>query len=313
MKNYSFDNSIPIDYNCDRLDIRTKREYYSQDRLTKEDAIELIKTAREYGDAGDFSKANKIKNQLVTAHLHLIAQIVPKFFHDEDKCRDMMQEMTLSIYYALTTYDVDNGAALATHIAAYIRSQCKTMITRERGNAALNIPSHLLEETAKCNRYFDEFVVENGRYPNDDEIIARFGLSKKRLADIKNLMGLSFSSLDATIGEGEDGTFLSELIRDEYDIMDDVNRSSFAELVNEILVSRNIPERTIKMIRYRYGFIDGTKHSCAEVGRWLKQFNIRKGEHRGLTPERVRQEITKALSVLAEELAKRGITSSLDI
>lgn len=308
----SFDFSTPMDYSEDSsLDNRMKFEYYSQERATKEETIEQLKVYHTLMAQGKKKEANEIIKHLVLGHIHLAVTIVYKFFKDETKRRDTVQEMYFYINNALRTYDEGQGAAPATYIAATIRTACKGIYAKERFPYPIKVPTHLLGEAQKAQKFYDAYLAENEKYPSDDVVMAKFNYSKKRWTEIKKVMDISFVSIDAT-SSIDDDAILAEVIPDDYDIMDDVHRCSISHLIDTILVNRNVPERTIKMIRYCYGFEDGVKHSFGETGQWVAQFNLRHNEPKALTAERVRQEITKALSALAEELNKRGICSVID-
>jgi len=126
---------------------------------------------------------------------------------------------------------------------------------------------------------------ELGREPTHDEIAERL---KMPVEKVKKIFKISLEpvSLETPIGE-EDESHLGDFIEDK-NAVSPVESASYLmlkEQINDVL--KTLTEREDKVIKYRFGLIDGCPRTLEEVGRIF-----------GVTRERIRQIEAKALRKL---------------
>ncbi|HNY10844.1 MAG TPA: sigma-70 family RNA polymerase sigma factor, partial [Candidatus Wallbacteria bacterium] len=149
----------------------------------------------------------------------------------------------------------------------------------------VRIPVHMVEIINRLRKVARQLSQEFGREPTHDEIAERL---KMPVEKVKKIFKISLEpvSLETPIGE-EDESHLGDFVEDK-NAISPVESASYVMLKEQISdVLSTLTEREDKVIKYRFGLIDGCPRTLEEVGRIF-----------GVTRERIRQIEAKALRKL---------------
>ena len=146
-----------------------------------------------------------------------------------------------------------------------------------------------------------QLVQELGRDPSAEEIAARMdqGMTADKVREIQKI-ALDPVSLETPIGE-EDDSHLGDFIEDK-DAMSPDRYATSQGLKDEMSnVLSTLTEREEKVLRLRFGLVDGRTRTLEEVG---KEFDV--------TRERIRQIEAKALRKLKNPSKCKRLKEYLD-
>ena len=244
---------------------------------SKEEEVELAKLI-EQGD-------EEAKEDLINANLKLVVAIAKHYLNRGMDFLDLIQEGNLGLIKAVDKFDYKRGYKFSTYATWWIRQA----ITRALADQArtIRIPVHMVETINKITKAQRQLVQKLNRDPTPEEISeALNGLySASKIMEIQQI-ALDPLSLEKPVGEEEDshvGDFIVD--KDNESPYDYANRAMENERINEVL--EQLTDREAKVIRLRYGLLDGRTHTLEEVGQLFE-----------VTRERIRQIEAKALKKL---------------
>lgn len=244
---------------------------------SKEQEVELAKLIEE----GD----QDAKDELIQCNLKLVVAIAKHYLNRGMDFLDLIQEGNLGLIKAVDKFDYRKGFKFSTYATWWIRQA----ITRALADQArtIRIPVHMVETINKITKTQRMLVQKLNRDPTPDEISEAMDgmLSASKIIEIQQI-SLDPLSLEKPIGEEEDshvGDFIVD--KDNESPYDFANRAMETERINEVLLQ--LTDREAKVIKLRYGLLDGKTHTLEEVG---QLFDV--------TRERIRQIEAKALKKL---------------
>ena len=246
---------------------------------------------------GTEAEANESKKRLAEANLRLVVSIAKRYVGRGMQFLDLIQEGNLGLLKAVDKFDYTKGFKFSTYATWWIRQS----ITRSIADQArtIRIPVHMVETINRLVRTQRQMLQELGREPTPEELAERLDTPVSRVRDIMQISQEPVS-FETPIGEEED-SHLGDFIQDD---SSQVPVDAAAErLLHEQLMNviNQLSEREQKVLKLRFGLVDGKPRTLEEVG---KEFNV--------TRERIRQIEAKALRKLRHPSRSKQLKDYLE-
>ncbi|HKL47465.1 MAG TPA: RNA polymerase sigma factor RpoD [Candidatus Izemoplasmatales bacterium] len=304
MKEKVFDSSVSIKVDdpvrmylkeIGRVDLLTSEEEYELATLVDRDkkVREIYEYRRKEGVSISkeemfefeevFRKGDFARKKLVEANLRLVVNIAKRYVSRGLQFLDLIQEGNMGLIKAVGKFDYTKGFKFSTYATWWIRQA----ITRAIADQArtIRIPVHMVETINKMVRTQRTLTQKLKREPTPEEVAVEMGITADRVQAIQKTAQEPIS-LEQPVGEEEDSS-LGDFIPDN-DILNPYEFTTKEMLKRELNAAlATLTDREEKVLRMRFGLLDGKPRTLEEVG---KEFDV--------TRERIRQIESKAIKKL---------------
>lgn len=257
--------------------------------LSQEEEIEIAKRI----EAGE----EDAKKSMANANLRLVVSVAKRYVRGSNMTLlDLIQEGNIGLLKAIDKYDYKMGYKFSTYAMWWIRQAMTRAIADQ--SRTIRIPVHMKELMNKITRTSRKFLAEKGRDPHLSELAEIMKIPLDRMNEIAKWHGDTIS-LDAPVGE--DDSMMMDFISDDRipEQFEKVEHRMLGEEIDQILA--DLSEREQRVIRLRFGLIDGKIWTLEEVG---KEYHV--------TRERIRQIESRALLRLRMKRDTKKLRTYLD-
>jgi RNA polymerase primary sigma factor len=263
------------------------QEELRRDGIGSEERIDLRRTMLD-GIAA--------REHLIRANSRLVVSVAKKYIGRGVPFLDLIQEGNIGLVRTADKFNYRLGHKFSTYATWWIRQAVTRAIADQ--SRTIRVPVHMGDQITKLLRTSHRLTQELGREPTSDELAKAMDITKRRAEEMLRAARQPLSLEMPTDDEGD--SELGDFIEDENtpNPDDEASAAVLRELLTEML--QDLPPRAVRILKLRYGLVDGETYTLEEVGKKL-----------GVTRERVRQIEAEALSRLRHPTRTRRLKDFL--
>ena len=273
--------------------IKTEFEAEHNREITRQEWINLVglESAKEL--RRDVSMYRSAKQQLVESNMGLVHAVVKSLgTRGGVTYEEMVQEGSLGLLRAAELFDPNRGLRFSTYATIWI----KGMLCNSHLKEPITLPQREKTKWNRIRQANDALASELGREPTRDEVAKRAEMTAEEVISISRRMtqAQQVLSLDyeykTSSRSGSEGSSETALQKDKA-FMFDVDLAERTQFHADVVaaLAKNLDAREARLMRLRYGLVDGQTRSIQECA-----------DAMGLSKTRVQQLAKSCLKKLRE-------------
>ncbi len=240
--------------------------------------------------------SKRAREQMIKANLRLVVKISHDYANFGMPLLDLINEGNIGLMKAVERFNPRKGAKLSTYAALWIKQSIRRALSNQ--SKTIRLPVHVVDKVHKLNRAVQKLTEKLGREPSDAELGKVLEVPTAKVAALRKL-GVSPISLDAPIGDEEDGRF-GDIVQDEgaltpYELL---RVKTMRQEIREHV--KYLAPREAEILTLRFGLDGQSPRTLEQVG---KRFKV--------TRERVRQIQEIALRKLRRRVGASESTNTV--
>ncbi|MHB8148494.1 MAG: RNA polymerase sigma factor SigF [Vulcanimicrobiaceae bacterium] len=165
-------------------------------------AFAIGRARHENTPAHHDAEYERLRNDLVVAHLNLVRFLALKFANRGEPLDDLIQVGTVGLLKAIDRFDLDRGVEFTTYATPTIVGEIKRYF-RDKG-WAVKVPRRLQELNLSVNRASEKLAIALGRSPTVAELAHHLDASEEEVLEAQELgQAYNLLSLDSEVAGGD--------------------------------------------------------------------------------------------------------------
>src|SRR6201994_4394760 len=185
-------------------------------------------------DPSGGSEFDRLRNELVVAHLNLVRYLAVKFANRGEALDDLIQVGTVGLLKAIDRFDLERGVEFTTYATPTIVGEIKRYF-RDKG-WAVKVPRRLQELKLSLTKAMGDLAQREGRAPTVSELAAHLQMSEEEVLEgLESANAYSTVSLDAPDSGDEDAPAVADSLGMVDDALEGVEyRESLKPLLEQL-------------------------------------------------------------------------------
>jgi len=243
-----------------------------------------------------WKELHALRTEMVERNLYLALINVERYAHTTAGRPDLIQEGAAALFRAVDGFDWRRGLLFRTYAVHWLNQAFRSYLYNF--GHTVRVPVYLQKAMKHVNQAIERLGDPNASV----EAIARESKLAENIVATAMAASRSARSLDAPVGEDEDGTSLRDMLRvpsDDGPYSVDLEEHTLQESIGEAL--DRLSERERYVISLRYGIGTEREHTLAQVAEKL-----------GVSLERVRQIQVRAITKMRTPKLRRSVDPFLN-
>ena len=186
------------------------------------------------------------KEEIVNGNLKLVLSIIKKYNNGKYDMNDLFQIGCIGLIKAVDNFSLEYGVMFSTYAVPLILGEVKRYI---RDSSAVRISRSIRDNAYQILRFKDEYQLQHGVEPNNDQICKALELSHYELASALESLVAPVSIFDPIYNDGGDTIYLLDQLADNKERVDKDDMISMHKALNKI----SGREANVLYSRYIYG------------------------------------------------------------
>ena len=218
-------------------------------------------------------KLKRISDEIINANYRLVISIAKRYVNHGLPFLDLIQEGNMGLMKAVTMFDLSKGFKFSTYATWWVRQAITRAIADQ--SRTIRIPVHVNEDIIKYNKRRTQLEAKLERPIEVQDMVENFDYTTEKALALEGIIASSnAASLDSPVGDDEDTT-LGDFIPDENSDNHELYDKEVAKVLNETLDMKLTPKQ-VRILKLRYGLVDGAGHTLEEVAEIVSRQEILK-------------------------------------
>jgi RNA polymerase sigma-B factor len=211
------------------------------------------------------SRSEKLRAELIEAHIGLAEYLARRFANRGEPLDDLVQVASMGLAKAVDRFEPERGLEFSTYATHTIVGELKRHF-RDKG-WAVRVPRRMQELHLRLSGLVNTLNQDLGRAPTVAEIAQAAGVSEEEVLEAMEAgQAYRFASLDAPVPGEDSGTLATSLGEEDASMVDVEHRVALSPLIAKL------PERQQKILHLR--FFEGLTQSEIATRLGISQMHV---------------------------------------